>query len=191
MKKKSLSALIALTICFSLLAASACAEGGRGHGRGMGGSQPAQQQSRPMESPADAQSGNPAQPGAQKSDTAQPAPGGRRGGGMGRGMNGGHQAVLDTLSELVEDGTVTQEVYDAVEKRLDEKAEAMKPQAAETPDNAADTPAASDSAAGADLDEATLFALLNAGVITQAQYDALTAVQAAEIAAPDAPDSTL
>ena len=105
----------------------------------------------------------------------KPGKGGRRGGGT-AGANG--QAVkhgkLAIFDQLLADGVITQEIYDAISAWMQQKAPQAQQDTA-APAEGSEPPALPEGAQGepAGMEAQLLKDLLDSGVITQAQYDML------------------
>ena len=101
----------------------------------------------------------------------------------GQAVKGGKQLIFD---QLLSEGVITREVYDAITAWINEK---TQPQAeAAAPAEGADAPALPEGAdAGADSEQSRLLkSLLDSGAITQEQYDLLAGAQPPAPAAPAA-----
>ena len=99
---------------------------------------------------------------------------GGRNGRQGNGMNGrnGKAGKQDMFAQMLADGVITQEVYDAITAWMNQRMQ-QAPQDASASADTANAPALPDSTEGAGAREDLLKELLDSGVITQEQYDVL------------------
>ena len=135
---------------------------------------------------APGQNGQSAQPQFPGQNGQQQAPGQnyRQGKGSGSrnnpGGKGGRFGKHMDLDQMLKDGVITQEVYDAIRSYMDKQAaqeqpESTAPAEGETPAEGAEPPAQPDGAADGPqgAEEQMLKDLLESGAITQEQYDQL------------------
>lgn len=209
--KKTIAMVMALLLAVSALALPALAEdtsaapdqitsatqqgtqtarGGRGGQRRMPGqsTQGGQAPQMPGQGTQDGQM--PQMPGQ---GTQQQAPGqGTRSGKSGKsgsGVQGRKQGKLSIFDQLLADGVITQEIYDAITAWMNQR---MQPQQQEpaAPAEGAEPPAVPEGAqAEPSAQEDLLKELLDSGVITQDQYDLLSGGSQSAPAVPEAPET--
>ena len=96
---------------------------------------------------------------------------------------GGHFGKQLIFDQLLADGVITQEIYDAITAWMNQRMQ-QSPENAAAPADSAEPPAQPDNA-----QEQLLKELLDNGVITQEQYDTLSGTAQAAPAAPEAPET--